>query len=168
MPQAYPPESLVAVPEVRTFPILQSYGAPSRIFTDAAKYGVQAVVRALPWDMIAPHAERAMKNHQQTLERLAERGGLSACEAVAVLDDRPWTRMPDGQDYKILLDRFLAWHVIKGAPTPAVNKLTFEEGSTAFVNQRQRSDNPYLNGVDVMRRNSWWSGWDSTSKRLGR
>ncbi len=49
----------------------------------------------LPWSIIEPHEAQALKNHGQTLERLAERGGLSACEAVAILEDRSWHRMSE-------------------------------------------------------------------------
>lgn len=35
----------------------------------------------------------AQRNHGQSLTRLAERGGLSPCEAVAVLNRRDWKRM---------------------------------------------------------------------------
>jgi len=48
---------------------------------------------AIPWSVIAPHEAQALKNHDQSPERLAERGGLSVCEAVAVLEDRHWTRL---------------------------------------------------------------------------
>ena len=51
----------------------------------------------IPWDVIEPHEEQALKNHGQTLKRLAERGGLSVCEAVAVLEDRPWCAMIESQ-----------------------------------------------------------------------
>lgn len=52
------------------------------------------VRESIPWDMVAPHERQALMNHGgQSLERLAERGGLSACEAVAVLEDRQWRRM---------------------------------------------------------------------------
>lgn len=43
--------------------------------------------------MIAPHERQAQANHGQSLERLAERGGLGLCEAVAVLEDCRWHRM---------------------------------------------------------------------------
>ena len=36
---------------------------------------------------------QAMENHDQTLERLAERGGLSLCEAAAIFERRPWRKM---------------------------------------------------------------------------
>lgn len=45
--------------------------------------------RAVPWSAIAPHEQRAQLNHGQSLERLAERGGLSPKEFVAVISDRP-------------------------------------------------------------------------------
>lgn len=35
-----------------------------------------------------------MSNHRQTLERLAERGGLSPGELVAVMEGRDWRSMP--------------------------------------------------------------------------
>ena len=47
----------------------------------------------IPFAMLAPHEEQAMRNHSQTLERLASRGGLDPSEALAILDDRPWRRM---------------------------------------------------------------------------
>lgn len=45
------------------------------------------------WSAIAPHEEQALKNHWQSLERLAERQGLSPGEALAVMEDRPWHPM---------------------------------------------------------------------------
>lgn len=41
---------------------------------------------SIPWAMIAPHEAQARKNHDQTLERLAQRGGLSPAEALCVMD----------------------------------------------------------------------------------
>jgi hypothetical protein len=46
---------------------------------------------SIPWWAIAPHDAQAQRNHGgQTLERLAQRGGLSPAEAMAVLEDRPY------------------------------------------------------------------------------
>ena len=42
----------------------------------------------IPWEVIEIHEHQALINHGQTLQRLAERGGLSWGEASAVLDDR--------------------------------------------------------------------------------
>ena len=50
---------------------------------------------AFPWALLAPHEQQAIRNHGgQTLERLAERGGLSASEMLAILEDRDWTPVP--------------------------------------------------------------------------
>lgn len=48
----------------------------------------------IPWAMIEPHEAQAVRNHRQTLDQLAARCGLSACEAIAVIEDRAWSRMP--------------------------------------------------------------------------
>ena len=50
----------------------------------------------IPYDIIAPHELQALKNHFQTLETLARRGGLSWSEAYAVLTDSDF---PHGKDY---------------------------------------------------------------------
>lgn len=47
----------------------------------------------LPWALIAPHEAQAQANHSQSLERLAQRGGLSFCEAAAILEDRKWSKI---------------------------------------------------------------------------
>ena len=46
---------------------------------------------SVPMDML--DEVQALKNHQQTLQRLAERGGLSPCEMLAVMDKRDWCRL---------------------------------------------------------------------------
>lgn len=65
----------------RQFPILSQYRHEG--------------VASIPWSIMAPHERQAQANHDQSLERLAERGGLSPCEAVAILEDRPWRQMKD-------------------------------------------------------------------------
>lgn len=65
----------------RRFPILETSPAP------------QGAKQDVPWGLVEPHREQAQLNHYQSLERLAERGGLSWCELIAVLEDRPWRRM---------------------------------------------------------------------------
>jgi len=48
---------------------------------------------SIPWAMIAPFEQQARENHRQSLQCLAERGGLGECEAVAVMERRQWHRM---------------------------------------------------------------------------
>ena len=68
----------------RTFPILLSW--------DERRKNPD-VKRNLPWDFIAPHEKQAQANHYQTLERLAQRGGLSWMEMLAVLMDLDFRRI---------------------------------------------------------------------------
>lgn len=49
-------------------------------------------VTSIPWSMIAPCERQAISNHSQDLAKLASRGGLSVCEALAVLDGMPWAK----------------------------------------------------------------------------
>lgn len=69
------------------FPILHHYLTPKHLRQP----------ETIPWELLASHEEQALKNHNQSLQRLAERGGLSISEAVAILEDRPWHAMPDSE-----------------------------------------------------------------------
>ena len=58
-----------------TFPILNGNGA------------------RIDYQLVADHGGQAQKNHYQSVERLAQRGGLSWCELHAVLHDRAYQKM---------------------------------------------------------------------------
>lgn len=51
----------------------------------------------VPMWLFNNHGAQADDNHGQSLNRLAERGGLSVCEAVAILEDRPWQPMTQNE-----------------------------------------------------------------------
>lgn len=89
-------------PTDKTFPIL--YGFRKR--TTRTDPGPTSV----PWAMVAQHEARALKNHGQTLSRLAERGGLDPVELLAVLDDKPWpNRRQTRADIENLIQRVHAF-----------------------------------------------------------
>ena len=44
----------------------------------------------VPWEVMAPFESMARNNHGQSLERLAERGGLGCAEAWAVVNSIAW------------------------------------------------------------------------------
>jgi hypothetical protein len=77
-------------------------------------------LRSIPLSLIAPHEQQADRNHSQTLRRLAERGGLSPCEAVAVIRDRPWKADPYAEaELCVLVGRAVASQLRDAAaPTP--------------------------------------------------
>lgn len=82
-----------------TFPIM------SPMFANDAKRvsdSGQDLIRRVPWGLVKDHEAQAVANHGQTVERLYERGGVSACEAVAILLNRPWRRMPIESAYRQL------------------------------------------------------------------
>jgi hypothetical protein len=54
---------------------------------------------SVPWELVAPHEEQAMRNHDQTLKRLAERGGLDPCELFCVLEDLTWREAGYGMGF---------------------------------------------------------------------
>lgn len=64
----------------------------------------------IPWAMIAPHEAQAVENHGQTLRRLAERGGLSPCEAVAIMKDTAWHEVRNAG--AVLQGMVLAWNTL--------------------------------------------------------
>lgn len=81
-----------------TFPILLSDYRMREVVKELRAAGTHTLVVGVPWSLIAPHEAQAKRNHGgQSLARLAERGGLGACEAVAVLEDREWRRMPEAE-----------------------------------------------------------------------
>jgi len=64
----------------------------------------------IPFAMLVPHEAQAKRNHYQSLDRLAQRGGLSACEALAILEDRPWHAInPSFEAQRYLINRVRMW-----------------------------------------------------------
>lgn len=61
-------------------------------------------IKSIPWAVMAPHEQRALTNHRQTLEQLANRGGVTPEEALAIIEDRMWIRMPFREAREKLLE----------------------------------------------------------------
>ena len=58
---------------------------------------------SIPWHLIAPWEEQAKRNHDQTLERLAERGGLDTNEAYCVMRGWSFIKIDDAAERLIAL-----------------------------------------------------------------
>ena len=70
---------------MKRFPVLLSY-------SDVGKF--EDCPKSVPWECIEPYEWQARRNHgQQSLQRLAERGGLDPTELVAVMERRSWRPM---------------------------------------------------------------------------
>lgn len=76
---------------------------------------------SVPWSFVEPHAAQAMKNHSQTLQRLARRGGLDPVEIKAVVLGLPFPWVSDHtaalRDAVDWLNAALAEHATKGVVT---------------------------------------------------
>lgn len=62
------------------------------------------LLKSIPWEVITPHEVQALRNHRMGLVKLAERGGLTPCEALAVIEGREWERMAFTDARRRLLD----------------------------------------------------------------
>jgi hypothetical protein len=56
----------------------------------ARRFPVLGGGMTVPWQMLVPHEPQAIENHDQTLEKLAARGGLGWAELLCVLESRRW------------------------------------------------------------------------------
>lgn len=67
-------------------------------------------IKSMPMAMLEPFRRQAMKNHGQTLERLAERGGLCASEVLSIMDGIGWGRVKNcPENDALLVRRIEAW-----------------------------------------------------------
>lgn len=55
---------------------------------------------SVPWEVMAPHQAQSQKNHHQSLERIAERGGFGAAEAWLIVNALPLNEKRDGKHYE--------------------------------------------------------------------
>jgi hypothetical protein len=67
----------------KNFPVLWTYRREEQLIW--TRLGCPKTV---PWSLLAPHEAQARKNHDQSLARLAERGGLDPTEMVALFSAR--------------------------------------------------------------------------------
>lgn len=85
---------------VRQFPVIAPRDNRGRV--------LGACPESVPWSMVEPHRAQALANHSQTLERLAERGGLAPSELHAVVHDRPWRPLARDEAVAWLVERMRA------------------------------------------------------------
>ena len=78
---------------MKRFPIITSI--------EERKHGAPTWV---PWAAIAPHEDQAQENHMQSLERLAERGGLDAGEFIAVMQDKRYEAGRQDEGNSLILE----------------------------------------------------------------
>jgi len=72
------------VSDERMFPVLWQW----RNWDQERAVVAAGCPRNVPWRLLAPHEQQALRNHDQSLEKLASRGGLGPSEMVAVIEGR--------------------------------------------------------------------------------
>lgn len=79
---------------------------------------------SIPWDAIAPYEGQAQVNHDQSLEKLASRGGLDPIEAFFIMTGRVWhnVRTPVSEE----LEREASAFIDKVVKDWATNELRAE------------------------------------------
>lgn len=84
------------MPMPKLFPLMQlrEYARGGSTIAQLRAANAMFACVAVPWDLMLKHERQAQRNHSQSIQRLAERGGLSAEEAVAVLEDRDFYPAP--------------------------------------------------------------------------
>lgn len=58
--------------------------------TPERRFPILGTTFSIPWSLVGPHELQAQRNHYQTLERLAERGGVDSLEALYIILDEKW------------------------------------------------------------------------------
>lgn len=96
----------------RTFPVLWPGDRKHKTALEAL-----GCPRTVPWAFIAEHADACARNHDQSPEVLASRGGLAPNEILAVIEPDAATyrvrealwRLPPEQSVPALKEALLAW-----------------------------------------------------------
>lgn len=72
-------------------------------------------VKVMPWSLVEPWRRQVYRNHGQSLEELAKRGGLSPCELLAAATARPTFEVL--REPALKAEEWLASLVAVGEPT---------------------------------------------------
>ena len=74
-----------------------------RLFPVLKNDGRKEMLYFVPWDLVEKHNKQVMDNHDQTVERLAERGGLCIEELAAIFRDSSFDRNLGYEDALVIV-----------------------------------------------------------------
>ncbi len=70
----------------------------------------------IPFAMLVPHEAQALRNHSQSLDMLASRGGLAHSEAIDILEGKKWnTSSHCIENERYLINKVREWRAITRA-----------------------------------------------------
>ena len=67
-----------------------------------------ANIKSIPMHLLAPYEKQALRNHSQSLHRLAERGGMAACEILGMVRGLSWGELKVRADDEAELIKWVA------------------------------------------------------------
>ena len=67
-------------------------------------------IKSIPMRLLLPYEEQALRNHSQSLQRLAERGGMDPCEIYGMVRGLRWSQLKPRPDDEANL---IAWVATK-------------------------------------------------------
>lgn len=97
--------------------------------------------KSVPWAFLAPHEEQAKRNHDQSLQRLAERGGLGEAEMVAVVEGKRWWEVRHLSDAEVatrLNELLAAWRAQQPHPSTGRETAGIGEGLLASTGRETK------------------------------
>lgn len=104
-------------------------------------------IKSIPWAVLKPHELQALRNHAQGLDRLASKGGVTPCEAVAIIEGLLWHRMPFSE----------ARDTLMGYVRKAMGSINFREpgefgeGATLRVEPTDIKRDPIREALELVR-----------------
>jgi len=67
-----------------------------------------ASIKSIPMQLLVPYEKQALRNHGQSLQRLAERGGMAACEILGIVRELSWGELKVRPDDEAELIKWVA------------------------------------------------------------
>ncbi|WP_062390790.1 hypothetical protein [Pseudomonas abietaniphila] len=72
-------------------------------------------IKQVPMQLLRPYEEQALRNHSQSLQRLAERGGMNACEILGIIRGLRWSQLKHHPDDEANLIKWVAAQTLNPA-----------------------------------------------------
>jgi hypothetical protein len=64
-------------------------------------------IKSIPMHLLAPYKEQAQRNHSQSLQRLAERGGMDSTEILGMVRGIGWSQLVVRPDDEVELIKWV-------------------------------------------------------------
>jgi hypothetical protein len=92
-----------------SFPVLLDHDFRVRTARSLREVGSCLSCVGVPRAMLAEHLNQCYSNHGSSIERLARKGGLTADECLAILENRRWLPIDEADAHTQLVRAVLQW-----------------------------------------------------------